>query len=307
MKTASVLVAGASKALGRAIVEAIGAHGGFTALDAPQPDWSDQAATDRFFAKHAPSHVIIAAGASGGISFNRQHPATLIRDNLMVAANVIHAAHASGVKRLLFLASSCIYPRLSEQPITEDALLTGPLEPTNQAYALAKIAGVELCRAYRTEYEDDFIPVVPTNYFGPGDDFSPENSHVIGALIRRMHEAKEQDLPFIEIWGTGKARREFMYTRDLGRACVFLLEHYQGGDLVNVGTGFSLSIGELAEIIRDIVGYTGDLRYDVTKPDGMPIKELDGSIMQSLGWQGVTPFRDALADTYQWFLENKVK
>lgn len=303
----SVLVAGASKALGRAIVEALEDHERFAPMTAPQPDWSDQGETERYFAEHAPEQVIVAAGRSGGISFNRHRPATLIRDNLMVAANIIHAAHRHGVQRLLYLASSCIYPRMSEQPIREQALLTGPLEPTNQAYAVAKIAGVELCRAYRTEYGHDFIPAAPTNYFGPGDDFSPENSHVVGALIRRMHEAREQALPCIEIWGTGRARREFMYTRDLGRACVFVLDKYQGHDLINIGTGFSLSIGELAEIIRDIVGYQGELRYDASKPDGMPVKELDGSVLRGLGFAEATPFRDALAATYQWFIQNKAK
>lgn len=301
-KDIRIFVAGAQKAVGGATVKVLEEAGYTNIIKSGEPDLSNQGAVDRFFAEEKPQWVVLAAGKSGGISFNRKNPADLIYDNLMVEANVIHAAHCHGVDKLLYLASSCSYPRLCEQPIKEEYLLTGPLEPTNQPYAVAKIAGIELCRAYRAQHGDNFMAAVPTNYFGPGDDFSPENSHVIGALIRRMHEAKGTGTPSVEIWGTGKPRREFIYSDDLGDACVFLLENYDSDELINIGTGYSLSIGELAEMIRDVVGYDGELSFDTSKPDGMPVKELDASSMAAMGWKAQTEFVDALKTTYEWFL-----
>ncbi len=302
-KDIRIYVAGADKAIGSATIKALENKGYSNIIQTKEPDLADQTAVREFFAKEKPQWVVLAAGKSGGISFNRKYPADLIYNNLMVEANVINSAHENGVEKLLYLASSCSYPRLCEQPIKEEYLLTGPLEPTNQPYAVAKIAGIELCKAYREQHGDNFIAAVPTNYFGPGDDFSPENSHVIGALIRRMHEAREQSKPEVEIWGTGNPRREFIFSEDLGRACVFLLEKYESGDLINIGTGYSLSIGQLAEIIKDVVGYEGELVFDTGKPDGMPVKELDASLITGMGWNAEVEFFDALKATYEWFLE----
>lgn len=302
-KDVRIFVAGAKKAVGAATVKALEKAGYTGVFKGDEPDLSDQGAVNRFFTEEHPQWVVLAAGKSGGISFNRKNPADLIYDNLMVEANVINAAHRIGAAKLLYLASSCSYPRLCEQPIKEEYLLTGSLEPTNQPYAVAKIAGIELCRAYRSQHGDRFMAAVPTNYFGPGDDFSPENSHVIGALIRRMHEARESGAPSVEIWGTGSPRREFIYSKDLGEACVFLLENHDSDELINIGTGYSLSIAELAEMIRDVVGYEGELTFDASKPDGMPVKELDASRLTAMGWKASTDFPDALKATYQWFLE----
>lgn len=304
-KDVRIFVAGAGKAVGAATVKALEKAGYTGVIKAGEPLLSDQGAVNRFFVEEKPQWVILAAGKSGGISFNRKNPADLIYDNLMVETNVIHAAHQNGVAKLLYLASSCSYPRLCEQPIREEYLLTGSLEPTNQPYAVAKIAGIELCRAYHSQYGDNFVAAVPTNYFGPGDDFSPENSHVIGALLRRMHEAKENGTASVEIWGTGKPQREFIYSEDLGEACVFLLENYDSGDLINIGTGYSLSIGELAVMIKGVVGYDGELTFDASKPDGMPVKELESSKLREMGWKAKTEFPDALKATYQWFLEQQ--
>lgn len=304
-KDIRIFVAGTHKAIGAATVEAFEKAGYTGIIKAAEPDLTDQAAVDRFFAEEKPQWVILAAGKSGGISFNRKFPADLIYDNLMVETNVINASHKAGVGKLLYLASSCTYPRLCEQPIKEEYLLTGPLEPTNQPYAIAKIAGIELCRAYRSQHGVNFVAAVPTNYFGPGDDFSPENSHVIGALIRRMHEAREAGVPSVEIWGTGKPQREFIYSKDLGEACVYLMENYNSEDLINIGTGFSLSICELAGMIKEVVAYEGELTFDVSKPDGMPVKELEASRLGEMGWKAGTEFPDALKATYQWFLEQQ--
>lgn len=301
-KQATIFVAGASKLIGGAVVEALASAGYNRVITMDDAMLSTQAAVNGFFAAHQPEAVVLAAGKSGGISFNQSNPADLIYDNLMVETNVINAAHENGTQKLLYLASSCSYPRLCEQPIREDSLLAGPLEPTNQPYAVAKIAGIELCRAYRAQHGDNFIAAVPTNYFGPGDDFSPENSHVIGALMRRMHEAREAGSDAVEIWGTGKPRREFIFSKDLARACVFLLENYDAPELINIGTGMSLSIAELAEAIKNVVGYAGELRFDTAKPDGMPVKELDSSRLDSLGWKAETPFPEALEATYAWFV-----
>ncbi|WP_027720309.1 GDP-L-fucose synthase family protein [Maridesulfovibrio zosterae] len=306
-KNIRIYVASADKAIGAATIKAFENAGYTGILRAEEPNLADQAAVNFFFAEEQPQWVVLAAGKSGGISYNRKYPADLIYNNLMVEANVINSAHESGVEKLLYLASSCSYPRLCKQPIKEEYLLTGPLEPTNQPYAVAKIAGIELCRAYRKQHGDNFIAAVPTNYFGPGDDFSPENSHVIGALIRRMHEAREISAPKVEIWGTGSPRREFIYSEDLGRACMFLLEKYESADLINISTGYSLSIGQLSEIIKKVVGYQGELTFDTSKPDGMPVKELDASLLTGMGWKAEIDFYDALRSTYDWFLDQEFK
>ncbi|HAS89015.1 MAG TPA: GDP-fucose synthetase [Desulfovibrio sp.] len=300
-KKSKIFVAGAEKALGIAIVNALENSGYSCVIKGHEPVYCNQQDVDSFFELHRPDVVVIAAGKSGGISYNQQKPATLIYDNIMTEANLIEAAHKYNVGKLLYLASSCSYPRLSPQPITEDSLLTGSLEPTNQPYAVAKIAGIELCRAYKTQHGDNFISAVPTNYFGPGDDFSPENSHVIGALIRRVHEAKLNGDSGVNIWGTGKPRREFIFSRDLGNACVYLLENYNESEHINIGSGYSLSIAEVAALIAEVVGFEGDLSYDTSKPDGMPVKELDSSKLAAIGWESGTPFRKALEITYDWF------
>ena len=263
----------------------------------------DAAAVDRFFAEERPEYVFLAAAKVGGIVANATYPADFIRDNLAIQLNVIDAAHRYGVKKLLFLGSSCIYPKHAPQPMKEDALLTGPLEPTNRAYAVAKIAGIEMCQAYARQHGDTFISVMPTNLYGPGDSFDLETSHVLPALIRKMHEAKVAGAPTVEIWGTGTPRREFLHVDDLADACVFLMESYDDPEIINVGTGRDITIREVAELIRDVVGFEGSLEFDTTRPDGTPRKLLDTSRLTDLGWTASIPLDEGLRQTYRWFVE----
>src|SRR5262245_55747998 len=265
-------------------------------------DLTRQTATHDWLRENRPDVVIVAAARVGGIAYNNAFPVDFLADNLAIELNVIGGSFAIGVRKLLFLGSSCIYPRLAPQPMNEDMLLTGPLEPTNQWYAVAKIAGIKLVEAYRRQHGADFISVMPTNLYGPGDNYHPENSHVPAALIRRFHEAKMADAPAVTVWGTGRPRREFLAVDDLADACVFLLKHYSGDQFVNVGTGSDVSIAEFAQLTAEIVGYTGPLQFDPSRPDGAPQKLLDVSRLTQLGWRARIGLREGLAAAYADFL-----
>jgi GDP-L-fucose synthase len=264
-------------------------------------DLADQQQTEQWLAREKPDAVFIAAARVGGISANSSYPVAFIGDNLAIALNVIRGAHAAGVNKLLFLGSSCIYPRLAPQPITEEELLTGPLEPTNEWYAVAKIAGIKLCQAYRRQYGADFISVMPTNLYGLGDNYHPEHSHVPAALIRRFHEAKVSGAPSVAVWGTGTPRREFLAADDLADACVFVMKHYSGDTFLNVGMGEDITIAEFARLVAEVVGYGGQIVFDTTRPDGMPRKLLDVTKLTALGWRAKTPLRDGLKAAYADF------
>jgi GDP-L-fucose synthase len=267
-------------------------------------DLLDRAAVRAFFESERPAIVIDAAAKVGGIMANWEQPVEFLLQNLAIQNNIIEAAADFGARKLLFLGSSCIYPKMAPQPIAEDALLTGPLEPTNDAYALAKIAGIKLCQAYAREYGKNFISAMPTNLYGPNDNYDLHTSHVLPALIRKVHEAKQSGARSISVWGSGQPRREFLHTDDLADACLFLLNHHDQPDLVNVGCGEDVTIRELAEIVCEVLGFDGSLEFDPNKPDGTPRKLLDISKIKSLGWSPKTPLRDGIADAYLWFLEN---
>lgn len=300
-----IFVAGGSKALGSAIIRAFAQAGLDCLASAREPDLRNQMAVDAFFEAERPDWVVYAAGKAGGIGLNRRAPAELILDNLLSATHVLHAAHRFGAAKLLYLASSCVYPKDADQPIREDSMYTGPLEPTNLAYASAKLAGLELCRAIRQQHGADFNIAVPTNYFGPGDDFSPENSHVVGALMARMRAARAEGQPELSIWGTGQARREFLYVDDVADAAVFLMRGQSWDGPLNIGSGEAVSIAELAQMLKEITGYGGELAYDTSKPDGMPVKVLDSSRLAALGWTPKVAFAEGLARTYDWYLNQK--
>jgi len=270
-------------------------------------DLGDLAAVATFFAKERPEIVIFAAAKVGGIKANNEQPVEFLLDNLRVQSNVIAAAYESGARKLLFLGSSCIYPKLAPQPIPESALLTGPLEPTNEAYAVAKIAGIKLCQAYAREYGANFISAMPTNLYGPHDRFDPETSHVLAALLRKAHDAKKRGAREVVVWGTGTPRREFLHVDDCASACLHLLEKYDSPEIINVGCGEDISIRELAELICDVVGFEGELAWDKTKPDGTPRKLLDVSKLRRLGWKATIPLRDGIVRTYDWFLKHIAK
>lgn len=270
-------------------------------------DLTDQAATRAWFAQHRPDAVFVAAAKVGGILANDSMPADFIYENLMIEANVIEASHRCDVEKLIFLGSSCIYPKLAPQPMSEDALLTGPLEPTNEWYAIAKIAGIKLGQAYRRQYGRDFISVMPTNLYGPGDNFSLSSSHVLPALIRKAHEAKISHASSIEVWGSGTPRREFLHVDDLADACIFLAKNYSDAEHVNVGCGEDISILELTRLVCEVVGFSGEIRHDLTKPDGTPRKLLDTARLGALGWQPSTGLREGITTTYQWYLENDAR
>jgi GDP-L-fucose synthase len=265
-------------------------------------DLREQAAVRAWFAANRPDAAIIAAARVGGILANDRYPAQFLYDNLMIEANIVEAAHRQGVQKMLMLGSSCIYPRMAPQPITEDALLTGPLEPTNEWYAIAKIAGIKLCQAYRREYGTDYISAMPTNLYGPGDNFDLATSHVLPALIRKAHDARNGNAQSITIWGTGMPRREFLHVDDLADACVFLMRHYSGEEHVNVGFGDDIAIADVARLVCDVVGFRGELDFDRSKPDGTPRKLMDSSRLQALGWSPRIALRDGIADAYAHFL-----
>lgn len=268
-------------------------------------DLTRQAEVEAWVEAQRPQAVFLAAAKVGGIHANDSYPASFLRDNLAIELNIIEAARRSGVEKLLFLGSSCIYPREAPQPLGEDALLTGPLEPTNQWYAIAKIGGVMLCQAYRRQYGCDFISAMPTNLYGPGDNFHPKNSHVPAALLRRFHEAKQAGAPSVTVWGTGRPRREFLHVDDLADACVFLMKGYAGEMPINVGTGQDVTIAEFAETIRAVVGYEGRLEFDTSRPDGAPRKVLDVGALAELGWRARIPLPEGLKQYYRWFLGNR--
>ena len=267
-----------------------------------QVDLTRQEQTERWMSSAKPDAVIVAAAKVGGIAFNNAYPVDFLAENLCIALNVIRASHAAGVKKLLFLGSSCIYPRLAPQPMSEDLLLTGALEPTNEWYAVAKIAGIKLVEAYRRQYGADFISVMPTNLYGPGDNYHPEHSHVPAALIRRSHEAKLARAPTMTVWGTGRPRREFLAVDDLADACVFVMKHYSADGFLNIGTGQDITIAEFAELVADVVGYRGRLVFDTSRPDGVPQKLLNVSKLMQLGWRAKTTLREGIAATYADFL-----
>lgn len=316
-----IYVAGHRGLVGSAIVRALtaaGFHNIVTRTHA-ELDLTDEAATRSFFAEQRPRHVFLAAAKVGGIVANNRYPAEFIRDNLAIQTNTIHAAYLNGVERLLFLGSSCIYPKLAPQPLHESALLTGPLEPTNRPYALAKIAGIEMCWSYNRQYGTRYLAAMPTNLYGPGDNYHPENSHVIPALLRRLHEARQAGQASVTVWGTGTPRREFLYSDDMAQACLWLMnlpdEAYNrllGSDesvtgrfeppLVNIGVGHDVTIRELAELIRDTVGYQGDIVFDTSKPDGTPRKLMDVGLLHSVGWRASTSLADGLRTAYREFV-----
>ena len=267
-------------------------------------DLRDKNQVDEFFEREKPEYVFLAAAKVGGIVANNEFPADFIRDNLMIQTNVIDAAYRNGVKKLLFLGSTCIYPKFAPQPLKEEYLLTGELEPTNEPYAIAKIAGIKMCQSYNRQYGTKYISVMPTNLYGPNDNFDLHTSHVLPALIRKFHEAKENNAPYVEVWGTGTPRREFLYSDDLADACIFLMKNYEGNEIINIGVGKDISIKELAEKIKNVVGYQGEIKFDTSKPDGTPRKLVDVSRINALGWKASISLDEGLQKVYQWFLEN---
>jgi GDP-L-fucose synthase len=307
-KDSKIYVAGHAGMVGSAIRRAL-EQKGFTNLvyaSSKMLDLRDTKAVDEFFSSEKPEYVFDAAAKVGGIYANDTYPADFLYDNLMIQNNVIHAAFTHKVKKLLFLGSSCIYPKLAEQPIKEESLLSGYLESTNEAYAIAKIAGIKLCQAYHKQYDSHFISAMPTNMYGFGDNYHPQNAHVLPALLRRFHEAKENHAPEVAIWGSGKPLREFMFSDDLAEACVFLMLNYDKPELINVGTGEEVSILELAKLIAQTVGYQGNITFDSSKPDGTPRKLMDSSRLHALGYRHKVSLREGLEKTYQDFL-SKVK
>jgi len=305
-KSARIYVAGHRGLVGSAIVRRL-KSGGYENLvfrTSRELDLRDQSAVRQFFEEEKPDCVILAAARVGGILANNSYPADFIYDNLMMEANVVDAAYRSGVKKMLALGSTCIYPKMAPQPLREDYLLTGPLEPTNEWYAVAKIAGIKLCQAYRIQYGCNFIAAMPTNLYGPGDNFDLEKSHVMPAMIRKFHEAKVNGSPAVTLWGTGSPRREFLHVDDMADACIYLLDHYDGGDIVNIGVGDDLPISDLAEMVKSVVGFEGEIIYDSTKPDGTPRKLVDTGRINSMGWRAKIDLRAGIEQTYQWFLAN---
>jgi len=304
---AKIYVAGHRGLVGSAIVRRLEAagYGNLLVRTSGELDLREQAAVRDFFAEQKPDYVIVAAARVGGILANDTYPAEFIYDNLIMEANVIHTAWRSKVKKLLALGSTCIYPKLAPQPLKEDYLLTGPLEPTNEWYAVAKIAGIKLCQAYRKQYGCSFISAMPTNLYGPGDNFDLERSHVLPALIRKFHDAKVTNQPSVTLWGTGTPLREFLHVDDMADACLFLLERYDDGDIVNIGVGQDISIAALADLVKEVTGYTGLIIYDTGKPDGTPRKLVDVSKINRLGWRANIDLRTGIEQTYRWFLDNQ--
>jgi GDP-L-fucose synthase len=305
-KDSSILVAGARGLVGSAICRTL-AERGFSRVLAPSRALLDlrvRAAVDRFFAEERPDYVFMAAAKVGGIVANDTYPADFIRDNLEIQTNVIDAAYRAGTRKLCFLGSSCIYPRLAPQPMQESSLLTGPLEPTNQWYAVAKIAGIKMCQAYALQHGFNAISVMPTNLYGPGDNFDLQTSHVLPALLRKFHTARESGAKEVTVWGSGTPRREFLYVDDLADALCFLMERYDSAEIINVGWGEDITIAELAELIAGIVGFRGAVVFDRTKPDGTPRKLLDVAKITQLGWRPRTRLTDGIRATYDWYLKN---
>jgi GDP-L-fucose synthase len=302
----SVWVCGHRGMVGSALVRRLAGTGAEVVVaDRDRVDLRRQADVEGFMEEARPQAVFLAAAKVGGIHANSAYPADFLHDNLAIQLNVVEAARRVGVEKLMVLGSSCIYPREAPQPIPEEALLTGPLEPTNEWYAVAKIAGIKLAQAYRRQHGCDFISAMPTNLYGPNDNFDPENSHVVPALIRRFHEAAEAGTPRVVVWGSGRPRREFMHVDDLADACVHLMETYSGGEHVNVGTGSDVTIADLARTVARVAGYRGEIVQDASRPDGMPRKLLDASRLARLGWTARIPLEDGLRSTYDWYLANR--
>jgi GDP-L-fucose synthase len=303
---ASIYIAGHRGLVGSALMRSLQRHGfeNLVVRSHQDLDLTEQSAVRQFFDATRPRVVIMAAARVGGIHANNSHPAGFMRDNLLIQDNVIDAAYRCGVEKFVFLGSSCIYPKMAPQPIKEDYLLTGPLEPTNEWYAIAKIAGVKMCQAYRREYGFNAISLMPTNLYGPGDNFDLQSAHVLPALIRKVHEAKARNDKSVEIWGTGTPRREFLHVDDLAEAVLYLLQHYDGEPIVNIGWGEDVTIRELADMVMSAIGYRGALELDTTKPDGTPRKLLDVSRLRGLGWSPRIPLAAGIASTYAWFKEH---
>lgn len=307
-KDAKVYIAGHRGLVGSAIVRRLEREG-YTNLvyrTSSELDLRNQQEVDRFFNQEQPEFVFLAAAKVGGIVANNTYPADFIRDNLMIQNNIIDASYRTGVKKLLFLGSTCIYPKFAPQPMKEEDLLTGILEPTNEPYAIAKIAGIKMCQSYNRQYGTKFISAMPTNLYGENDNFDLQSSHVLPALMRKFYEAKEIESPYVEVWGTGTPKREFLYSDDLADACVFLMNHYEDNEIVNIGVGEDVSIRELAETIGQIVGYTGEIRFDATKPDGTPRKLVDVTKINELGWKASVSLEEGIRRAYNWFLDNKI-
>jgi GDP-L-fucose synthase len=303
LKGKTVFVAGHGGMVGAALVRRLAREDvGLLTVKRSEVDLRDQAAVFGWLAKVRPQVVFLAAAKVGGIVANNTLRAEFLYDNLIIATNLIHAAHTNGVEKLMFLGSSCIYPKLAPQPLREDSMLTGPLEPTNEPYAIAKIAGIKMVEAYRAQYGCDFINVMPTNLYGPGDNYHPEYSHVVAALIRRFHEAKLSGISNVAVWGTGTPRREFLYVDDLADACIHLMKTYSSDELVNIGTGEDITIAEFARLVAGIVGYTGEISFDPSRPDGTPQKLLDIGRLARLGWRARTSLADGIKLAYQAYL-----
>lgn len=306
-KNSKIFVAGHKGLVGSAIVRNLTTKGFTNILTQTRKecDLLNIKAVDTFFKKEKPEYVFLAAARVGGILDNSTYPADFIRENLIIQTNIITSAHKYGVNKLIFLGSSCIYPRMAPQPIKEEYLLTGPLEKTNEAYAIAKIAGIVMCQSYNKQYGTDFISVMPTNLYGQNDNFDLSSSHVLPALLRKFHEAKTQNLPTVTVWGTGKAKREFLHVDDMADACIFLMNKYSGSEIVNIGTGKDISIKQLALIIKKITNYKGKIVWDTSKPDGTPRKRLDVNRLHKLGWKHKKDTVTAIKETYAWFLDNQ--
>ncbi|WP_426418880.1 GDP-L-fucose synthase [Bradyrhizobium genosp. A] len=307
LKGKSVYVAGHRGMVGAALVRRLAREDvKLVTVDRREVDLCNQAAVFDWFARVRPQVIFLAAAKVGGIVANNTLRAEFIYDNIAIAANVIHAAHVNRAEKLMFLGSSCIYPKLAPQPLREDTVLTGPLEPTNEPYAIAKIAGIKMAEAYRSQYGSDFISVMPTNLYGPGDNYHPELSHVVAALIRRFHEAKLSGAKSVAVWGTGTPRREFLYVDDMADACVHLMKTYSGADLINIGTGEDIAIAEFARVVAEIVGYRGEISFDTSRPDGTPRKLLDIGRLEQLGWRATTSLHDGLKRAYEAYLAGLV-
>ena len=306
-KDAKIYIAGHRGMVGSAIMRGLEKKGfnNIITRTSSELDLRNQQAVADFFAEEKPDYVFLAAAKVGGIVANNTYRADFIYENLMIESNIIHQAHVTGVTKLMFLGSSCIYPKMAPQPLREDYLLTGLLEETNEPYAIAKIAGIKLCEAYHDQYGSNFISVMPTNLYGYGDNYDLKNSHVLPALIRKFHEAKEENKPFVEAWGTGSPKREFLFADDLADACLFLMETYSGRELVNIGTGEDLAIKELTELVAETTGFEGKIKWDTTKPDGTPRKLMDVSKLHGLGWKHTIELPEGIALAYQDFLKNQ--
>lgn len=306
-KTSKIYVAGHRGLVGSSIIRRLENEGfeNLVVRTSKELDLREKGQVDLFFEREKPEYVFLAAAKVGGIVANNEYPADFIRDNLLIQSNIIDAAYRNNVEKLLFLGSTCIYPKFAEQPLKEEYLLTGALEPTNEPYAIAKIAGIKMCESYNRQYGTKYISAMPTNLYGPNDNFDLHTSHVLPALIRKFHEAKEGNTPNVEVWGTGSPKREFLYSDDLADACVYLMNNYEGNEIVNVGVGEDISIKELAQKVKEVVGYEGEIQFDTSKPDGTPRKLVDVTKLNSLGWKAYTTLEDGLENAYQWFLDNE--